>query len=265
MDYKNLFNVENKVVLVTGGSRGIGEMIATGFVSAGAKVYISSRSVEACEKVATELNAKGPGKCISLPADLQKADEVKRLVQELSEKEDHLDVLVNNAGATWGESFVDFPDEAFDKVLTLNLKRVFTLTQACFNLLSARASTENPSSVINIGSVDGIRTPAQETYAYSASKAGLHHLSRHLAGRLGYDGITVNTIAPGPFQSKMMKATLDAFGDIIVAKVPVSRIGSAEDIAGTCIYLSSRAGQYTNGALITVDGGVTVNNFASSL
>ncbi|KAF1801575.1 hypothetical protein V8B55DRAFT_1035056 [Mucor lusitanicus] len=265
MDYKNLFNVENKVVLVTGGSRGIGEMIATGFVAGGAKVYISSRSVEACEKVAAELNAKGPGKCISLPADLQKVDEVKRLVQELSEKEDHLDVLVNNAGATWGESFVDFPDDAFDKVLTLNLKRVFTLTQACFDLLSAKASTENPSSVINIGSVDGIRTPAQETYAYSASKAGLHHLSRHLAGRLGYDGITVNTIAPGPFQSKMMKATLDAFGDIIVAKVPVSRIGSAEDIAGTCIYLSSRAGQYTNGALITVDGGVTVNNFASSL
>ncbi|KAL7309548.1 hypothetical protein PS15m_010412 [Mucor circinelloides] len=265
MDYKNLFNVANKVVLVTGGSRGIGEMIATGFVSAGAKVYISSRSVEACEKVAAELNAKGPGKCISLPADLQKLDEVKRLVQELSKKEDHLDVLVNNAGATWGENFTDFPDDAFDKVLTLNLKRVFTLTQACFDLLSAKASTENPSSVINIGSVDGIRTPAQETYAYSASKAGLHHLSRHLAGRLGYDGITVNTIAPGPFQSKMMKATLDAFGDIIVAKVPVSRIGSAEDIAGTCIYLSSRAGQYTNGALITVDGGVTVNNFASSL
>ncbi|KAG1085770.1 hypothetical protein G6F42_021257 [Rhizopus arrhizus] len=254
MDYNNLINVANKVVLVTGGSRGIGEMIATGFVSAGARVYISSRSVEACEKVAAELNAKGPGKCISLPADLQKLDEVK-----------HLDVLVNNAGATWGENFVDFPDDAFDKVLTLNLKRVFTLTQACFDLLSAKASTENPSSVINIGSVDGIRTPAQETYAYSASKAGLHHLSRHLAGRLGYDGITVNTIAPGPFQSKMMKATLDAFGDIIVAKVPVSRIGSAEDIAGTCIYLSSRAGQYTNGALITVDGGVTVNNFASSL
>ncbi|KAG2193765.1 hypothetical protein INT46_004447 [Mucor plumbeus] len=265
MDYRNLFNVQNKIVLVTGGSRGIGEMIATGFVAAGAKVYISSRSEEACEKVAAELNAKGPGKCFSLPANLQKLDEVKRLVEELSKKEDHLDVLVNNAGATWGESFVDFPDDAFDKVLTLNLKRVFSLTQACFDLLSAKSSTESPSSVINIGSVDGIRTPAQETYAYSASKAGLHHLSRHLAGRLGYDGITVNTIAPGPFQSKMMKATLDAFGDIIVAKVPVSRIGSAEDIAGTCIYLSSRAGQYTNGALITVDGGVTVNNFASSL
>ncbi|KAG2205794.1 hypothetical protein INT47_003977 [Mucor saturninus] len=262
MDYNNLFNVQGKVVLVTGGSRGIGEMIATGFVSAGAKVYISSRSIKACEKVATELNQKGPGQCFAIPADLAKLDEVHRLVAELQKRETHLDVLVNNAGATWGESFQEYPDEAFDKVLTLNLKRVFSLTQACYELLTAKATTSNPSSVINIGSVDGLRPPPQETYAYSASKAGLHQLTRHLAGKLGEDGILVNTIAPGAFPSKMMKATLDAFGDIIVAKVPVGRIGSPEDIAGTCIYLSSRAGQYTNGALITVDGGVTVNTLS---
>ncbi|KAI9480654.1 MAG: hypothetical protein EXX96DRAFT_188061 [Benjaminiella poitrasii] len=263
MDFNSLFDVKGKVVLVTGGSRGIGKMIATGFVSAGAIVYISSRTKEACERVATELNSKGPGQCISLPANLQKLDEVYRLVQELSKRVDHLDVLVNNAGATWGENFKDFPDQAFEKVLNLNLKRVFSLTQACYDLLTFKATTSNPSSVINIGSVDGIRSPVQETYAYSASKAGLHHLSRHLAGKLGYEGINVNTIAPGPFQSKMMKATLDAFGDVIISKVPVGRIGSPEDIAGTCIYLASRAGQYTNGALITVDGGVTVNNFSN--
>ncbi|KAI8095619.1 hypothetical protein BDF21DRAFT_11192 [Thamnidium elegans] len=262
MNYNQLFDVKGKVVLVTGGSRGIGEMIATGFVAAGAKVYISSRSVEACEKVAAELSLKGPGQCISIPANLAKLEEVHRLVAELSKKEDHLDVLVNNAGATWGETFSDYPDEAFDKIVTLNLKRVFSLTQACYELLKAKATTSNPSSVINIGSVDGIRAPVQETYAYSASKAGLHQLTRHLAGRLGEEGILVNAIAPGPFQSKMMKATLDAFGDVIISKVPVGRIGSAEDIAGTCIYLASRAGNYTNGALITVDGGVTIGNIS---
>ncbi|KAG2234192.1 hypothetical protein INT48_005992 [Thamnidium elegans] len=241
MNYNQLFDVKGKVVLVTGGSRGIGEMIATGFVAAGAKVYISSRSVEACEKVAAELSLKGPGQCISIPANLAKLEEVHRLVAELSKKEDR---------ATWGETFSDYPDEAFDKIVTLNLKRVFSLTQACYELLKAKATTSNPSSVINIGSVDGIRA------------TGLHQLTRHLAGRLGEEGILVNAIAPGPFQSKMMKATLDAFGDVIISKVPVGRIGSAEDIAGTCIYLASRAGNYTNGALITVDGGVTIGNIS---
>ncbi|KAI9498931.1 hypothetical protein BDB00DRAFT_797369 [Zychaea mexicana] len=259
MDLKNLFNVNGKVVLVTGGSRGIGEMIATGFVSGGAKVYITSRSADACDKVAKELNARGPGQCVPIPADLQSVDEIKRLVAEISKQDSHLDVLVNNAGANWNGSFHDYPDEAFDKVISLNLKRIFTLSQACLPLLSAKASNANPSSVINIGSIDGIRVPPQDTYAYSASKAGLHHLTRHMAGKLGGDGILVNAIAPGAFQSKMMKATLDAFGDIIKSKIPVRRIGSPEDIAGTCIYLASRAGQYTNGAVITVDGGAAVS------
>ncbi|KAJ8663196.1 hypothetical protein O0I10_001373 [Lichtheimia ornata] len=259
MDIKNIFDVKGKVVLVTGGSRGIGEMIATGFVSAGAKVYITSRSADVCYKVAEALTAQGPGQCVAIPADLQKLEEVKRLVDELSKKEERLDVLVNNAGANWAESLHDYPDAAFEKVINLNLKRIFTLSQACLPLLTAKASPSSPSRIINIGSIDGIRVPPQETYAYSTSKAGLHHLTRHMASRLGEEGVLVNAIAPGAFQSKMMKATLDAFGEIIKSKIPVGRIGSPEDIAGTCIYLSSRAGQYTTGATITVDGGAAVN------
>ncbi|KAI8061820.1 uncharacterized protein B0P05DRAFT_556769 [Gilbertella persicaria] len=258
MNSSNLFDVKDKVALVTGGSRGIGEMIATGFVSAGSKVYITSRSADVCYKVAEELTAKGPGQCIAIPADLQKLDEVKRLVAELSKKEDHLDVLVNNAGANWNESMDTYPDQAFEKVVNLNLKRIFTLTQACLPLLTAKATLEKTTCVINIGSIDGIRSPPQETYAYSASKGGLHHMSRHMAGKLGHRGVRVNVIAPGAFQSKMMKATLDKFHDSIIAKVPVRRIGSPEDIAGTCIYLASRAGQYTNGATVTCDGGTAV-------
>ncbi|CAO3654295.1 unnamed protein product [Mucor hiemalis] len=258
MDYSNLFNVENKVVLVTGGSRGIGEMIATGFVAAGAKVYITSRSADVCFKVAEQLTQMGPGQCFAIPADLQKIEEVQRLVAELSKKENHLNVLVNNAGANWNEAVETYPDSAFEKVVNLNLKRIFTLTQACLPLLTAKATQAETTSVINIGSIDGIRSPPQETYAYSASKGGLHHLSRHMAGKLGFKGVRVNVVAPGAFQSKMMKATLDKFHDSIVAKVPVRRIGSPEDIAGTCIYLSSRAGQYTTGATITVDGGAFV-------
>ncbi|KAG1141336.1 hypothetical protein G6F37_008221 [Rhizopus arrhizus] len=248
------------VVLVTGGSRGIGEMIATGFVAAGAKVYITSRSADVCYKVAKELSSKGPGQCIAIPADLQSKEEIKRLVGEISKAEDHLDVLINNAGANWNEPFESFSDEAFEKVINLNLKRIFTLTQACLPLLTVKTTQLNTSSVINIGSIDGERSPPQETYAYSASKSGLHHLSRHMAGRLGQKNVRVNVIAPGAFQSKMMKATLEKFHDQIVSGIPVGRIGSPEDIAGTCIYLSSRAGQYTNGATVTVDGGALVGS-----
>ncbi|KAI9031610.1 hypothetical protein CLU79DRAFT_729330 [Phycomyces nitens] len=260
MDISSLFSVKDKVVLVTGGSRGIGEMIATGYVSAGAKVYISSRSANVCDKVAKELTALGPGKCFSIPADLQKLEDVERLVAELSKRETHLDVLVNNAGANWAAPIDTFPDQAFDKIVSLNLKRIFTLTQGCLPLLTAKSSPSNPSSVINIGSIDGLRTPPQESYAYSASKAGLHHMSRHMASNLGPRGVLVNTIAPGAFPSKMMKGTLDKMGDKIIASLPVGRIGTPEDIAGTCIYLSSRAGQYTTGSTITVDGGALIGS-----
>ncbi|KAG2234523.1 hypothetical protein BDF21DRAFT_437589 [Thamnidium elegans] len=255
MDISGLFSVKDKVVLVTGGSRGIGEMIATGFVQGGAVVYISSRSVQACDEVAAKLSALGPGKCIALPADLQSVDDIKKLVAELSKRESRLDVLVNNAGATWGAPLDEYPDAAFQKVMNLNVTRIFTLTQSCLPLLRANATKDTPSRVINIGSINGETPPSMETYAYSASKAAVHHLTRHLAGRLGHQHILVNAIAPGSFPSKMMAATLKDRGDAIIGAVPVGRVGSPEDIAGTCIYLSSRAGQYTVGAVIVVDGG----------
>ncbi|KAI9271663.1 hypothetical protein BDA99DRAFT_433258, partial [Phascolomyces articulosus] len=212
------------------------------YVSAGAKVYISSRSAEACEQVAKALSAQGPGTCVGIPADLQKLEEIILFMFLL-------------LGANWAEDFDTFPDSAFEKVINLNLKRVFSLTQACMPLLTAKSSVDRPSSVINIGSIDGFRAAPQMTFAYTSAKAGLHHLTRHMAGKLGERGVIFNSIAPGAFQSKMMKATLEQFGDSIRAKIPIGRIGTPEDVAGTCIYLSSRAGQYTNGATIVIDGG----------
>ncbi|KAH9831432.1 uncharacterized protein C8Q71DRAFT_782541 [Rhodofomes roseus] len=261
-----LFDVAGKVVLVTGGSRGIGKMIAAGFVANGAKVYISSRSAKDCDATAKELNEAGPGTCIPVPADLQKLEQVDMLVRELSAKEDVLHVLVNNAGATWGEDIDEYPDAAFTKVMTLNTQRVFTLTQKCLPLLRAAAARggmdgdvyRDPARIINIGSVDGLRSPPQETYAYSASKAALHHLSRHLAGRLGFEGITCNTLACGPFESKMMAHTLRTKGDLIKTMNPLQRIGTPEDVTGAAVFLASRAGSYVNGATITVDGGQIV-------
>ncbi|KAG0262127.1 hypothetical protein BG011_000324 [Mortierella polycephala] len=252
MHTSSLFNVKDKVVLVTGGSRGIGLMIAHGFVVNGAKVYISSRSAKVCDQVAEELTKLGPGQCISIPADLQSLDEVKRLTAEIAKRESKLHVLINNAGATWGESIKTYPDQAFEKVMNLNLKR------AMLPLLDAAATEKQPSSIINIGSVDGIHIPMQETYAYSASKAALHQMTRVMAGHFGSRHITCNAIAPGPFESKMMAATLKNFGDVIVAGVPLGRIGQPEDIAATAIYLASRAGAYTTGAIIPVDGGTLV-------
>ncbi|KAI7870128.1 hypothetical protein BDF14DRAFT_144709 [Spinellus fusiger] len=259
MNIETLFSVSGKVVLVTGGSRGIGEMIATGYVQGGAKVYISSRSVKACEEVSAKLSAMGPGQCISLPADLQNMEDVTSLVAELIKREKHLDVLVNNAGATWGESIDTYPDSAFQKIMNLNVTRIFSLTQACLSLLKSNATAENPSRVINIGSINGEAIPGLETYAYSSSKAAVHHLTRHLAARLGREHILVNAIAPGSFPSKMMAATIKSHGNEIKSGLPISRFGTPEDIAGTCIYLSSRAGQYNTGSTIVVDGGSLVS------
>ncbi|KAF8252589.1 NAD(P)-binding protein [Wilcoxina mikolae CBS 423.85] len=257
MDISNLFSVKDKVVLVTGGAKGIGLMISSGFVANGARVYISSRDAASCEKAATELTAKGPGKAFAIPADLQKLDHVERLVAELTKRENKLHVLVNNSGANWGESYDTFPDAAWTKLLTLNLQRVFTLTQLCTPLLEAASNREknDPARVIHIGSIDGLRVPALETFAYSASKAGLHHMSRVLSSHLGKRGITSNVLACGPFESKMMKETLERFRETIEGGVPLGRIGTPEDVAGACLFLSSRAGAYINGATITVDGG----------
>jgi NAD(P)-dependent dehydrogenase (short-subunit alcohol dehydrogenase family) len=248
-----LFSVEDKVTLVTGGSRGIGLMIATGFVEAGANVYISSRKAEVCEQVASELS--GVGRCTPLPADLSTEEGCRLLAGELAQREDRLDVLVNNAGATWGAPLLEFDEAAWERVLALNVKGVFHLTKFVLPLLEAAGAAAEPARVINIGSIDGIHVPALETYSYSASKAAVHQLTRHLARRLA-PSVTVNAIAPGPFESKMMAATLEAFGEQIAAAAPLRRIGRPDDMAGTAIFLASRAGAYLTGAVIPVDGGI---------
>lgn len=249
----SLFDVSGKVVLVTGGSRGIGEMIARGFVEAGAKVYISSRKADVCEQLAAELSTSG--ECIAIPANLSLESECQRVAAEIAAREDHLDVLVNNAGATWGAPMAEYDEAAFERVLALNVKGVFHLTKFLRPLLEAAGTADNPARVINIGSIDGIHVPIMESYAYSASKAAVHQLTRHLARFLA-PAVTVNAIAPGPFESKMMAATLDAFGDAIAAGAPMKRIGRPSDMAGTAIFLASPAASYITGAIIPVDGGI---------
>ncbi|RDW60910.1 NAD(P)-binding Rossmann-fold containing protein [Coleophoma cylindrospora] len=260
MDSASLFNVKDKVVLVTGGAKGIGRMISEGFVANGAKVYISSRDVKACEQACKELNALGKGTAHSIPADFYKLEDCARMVAELKKRESKLHVLVNNSGSNWGAPYDEFPDSAWTRVLTLNLTRVFTITQGVTPLLEAAASEGDPARVINIGSVDGVRVPSLETFSYSASKAGLHQLSRVLANHLGKRNITSNALACGPFESRMMAATLEKFKDNIVSGIPLGRIGSPEDVAGACLFLSSRAGAYVNGALIALDGGSLVGS-----
>ncbi|KUJ11956.1 short-chain dehydrogenase/reductase-like protein sdr [Mollisia scopiformis] len=260
MDVSNLFNVKDKVVLVTGGAKGIGRMISEGFVTNGAKVYISSRDAKACEQACKELNALGKGSAHSIPADFYKVEDCKRMVEELKKRETKLHVLVNNSGSNWGAPYDEFPDSAWTRVLTLNLTRVFTLTQALTPLLEAACTPEDPSRIINIGSVDGIRVPSLETFSYSASKAGLHQLSRVLASHLGKRNITSNVLACGPFESKMMAATLKDFGEVIKSGIPLGRIGTPQDVAGACLFLSGRAGSYVNGAVIALDGGTLVGS-----
>ena len=249
----HLFSIAGKTAVVTGGSRGIGLMIARGYVESGAKVYISSRKADVCEQVAAELSEVG--ECVALPADLSTEAECRRLADAVAEREDRLDVLVNNAGATWGAPLEQFDEAAWERVLALNVKGVFHLTKFLTPLLEKAGSADEPARVINIGSIDGIHVPALETYSYSASKAAVHQLTRHLARRLA-PAVTVNAIAPGPFESKMMAATLDAFGDQIAASAPLKRIGRPDDMAGAAIFLASRAGAYLTGAVIPVDGGI---------
>jgi len=252
---KNLFDVSGKIVLVTGGSRGIGEMIATGFAENGAKVYISSRDIAACEEVADRLTKAG-GICIALPNDLGSMNGIEKLAEEIMAQEDKLDVLINNAGANWGAPIDEYPEAGWDKVMSLNVKSIFFLTQKLLPVLRNAATHENPARVINTASIDGMHAPGLETYAYSSSKAAVINLTRHLASRLARDHINVTGIAPGPFQSKMMAATIDAFGDALVQSVPRKRIGVPEDMAGVAIFLASQASSYITGTTIPVDGGL---------
>ena len=257
MDVASLFSVKGKVALVTGGSRGIGLMIAEGLVRSGVRVYISSRKAEVCDAVAESLREHG--ECISVPADLSTAEGVDGLVAAIGERESELHLLVNNAGATWGAPLEDFPDDAWDKVMATNVKAVFGLTAGLLPLLRAAASADDPARVINIGSVDGIRVPETENYPYAASKAAVHMVTRQLAHRLTGDHVNVNAIAPGPFPSKMMAFLLDAEGgeELVASSVPMGRIGRPDDIVGAVLFLSSRAGSYLTGAIVPVDGGIS--------
>jgi NAD(P)-dependent dehydrogenase (short-subunit alcohol dehydrogenase family) len=249
-----LFDLAGKVAVVTGGTRGIGLMIARGLLQAGASVYISSRKPEAGDAAAAELSAHG--RVVPVPANLASEQECARLAAEVGRTEEHVHVLVNNAGATWGAPLEEFPASAWDRALDLNLKAPFYLTRAFLPLLQAAGTADDPARVINIGSIDGLRVPDFPTYSYSASKAGLHQLTRVLARELGPRHITVNAVAPGPFESKMMAATLAASGDEIAAAAPLGRIGRPDDMAGVAVFLSSRAGAYVTGAVIPVDGGI---------
>ncbi|HLX51587.1 MAG TPA: SDR family oxidoreductase [Streptosporangiaceae bacterium] len=249
-----LFSLSGKTAVVTGGTRGIGLMIARGLLEAGARVYISSRKPEGCAAAEQELSRYGS--VTAIPANLSTEEECSRLASEVGQRERSLNILVNNAGATWGAPLEEFPAAAWDKVTDLNLKAPFYLTRAFLPLLEKAGTHDDPARVINIGSIDGLRVPMLQTYAYSATKAGLHHMTRVLARELGPRHVTVNAVAPGPFESKMMAATLEAFGKEIAEAAPLKRIGRPDDMAGVAIYLASRAGAYVTGAVIPVDGGI---------
>jgi NAD(P)-dependent dehydrogenase (short-subunit alcohol dehydrogenase family) len=249
----DLFSLQGRTALITGGSRGIGRMIAAGFLAQGARVYISARKAAACDQTAEELSAHGH--CVSLPADVSTPEGIAGLVAAFSKHESQLDILVNNAGAAWGAAFDEFPENGWDKVVDLNLKTPFFLTQALAPMLR-QAAAQRPAKVINIASIDGISVNPMETYSYAASKAGLIQLTRRMALRLIEDNIVVTAIAPGAFASDMNKDARD-HGDAVAARVPAGRVGEDADMAGAAIYLASRAGDYVVGSTLVVDGGVT--------
>jgi 2-deoxy-D-gluconate 3-dehydrogenase len=254
--FDNLFSLQGRVALVTGGSRGIGKMIAAGFLSAGAaRVYISARKAGPCEATAKELNAAYRGECIALGIDISTVAGCQQLADEIIKREPELDILVNNAGTAWGAEFDEFPESGWDKVMNLNVKSVFFLTKALAAPLRAAASADRPAKVINIASIDGIFVNPTETYSYAASKAALIHLTRRMATKLINEHINVTAIAPGAFRSDMNRAARD-HGDEVARRVPARRIGTDEDMAGVAIYLASRAGDYVVGNTIAVDGGV---------
>ncbi len=249
----DLFSLKGRTALITGGSRGIGRMIAEGFLAQGARVYISARKAAVSDQTAKELSAKGF--CVSLPGDVSTVEGVHALAAAFAAREDTLDILVNNAGAAWGAEFDSFPESGWDKVVDTNLKAPFFLTQALMPQLK-KAAQSHVAKVINIASIDGVSVNPQETYSYAASKSGLIHLTRRMALRLAQDNIVCSAIAPGPFASDMNKDARD-HADAVAKRVPLGRIGTPEDMAGAAIFLASRAGDYVVGSTLVVDGGVT--------
>lgn len=266
MKIDDLFSIDGKVALVTGGSRGIGEMIAAGFLANGAKVYISSRKADACEATANRLVEAYGGECIPIPADLSGLEGAAALAQELSSREERLDILVNNAGQAWGAPFDEFPEKGWDRVMSVNVKGPFFVIQQLMPLLEAAATPDDPARIINVGSVDGIRPPRLQTYSYSPSKAAIHAMTRQLASEFAPRNVIVNAIAPGPFPTWMLSTGVGGGGDVentdwdaLGRTNPRGRVGTPEDIAGLAIFLSSRAGAFTVGEIITCDGGIVVS------
>ncbi len=255
MAVSSLFDIAGKTALVTGGSRGIGLMIARGFVEAGVKTYISSRKAEACERAAAELSKIGV--CIPLAHDLGDMAEVKKLAGAVKAREDKLDFLINNAGAAWAEPIDQYSEAGWDKLMNVNLKAIFFLTQALLPVLRKAATAEDPARIVNIGSIDGILAPGLESYAYSASKAAVHHLTRNLAKHLAKDNINVNAIAPGPFETKMLAPVLAVARGAMEKSVPRGRIGRDDDMIGAAIFYCSRASSYVTGTVLPVDGGIS--------
>jgi NAD(P)-dependent dehydrogenase (short-subunit alcohol dehydrogenase family) len=256
MDVQSLFSLKGRVALITGGSRGIGKMIARGYLASGAKVYITARKAAQCDATAAELTALGYD-CISIPIDVSTVEGCKRLAEELGKREEKLDILVNNAGAAWLAPFDEFPESGWDKVMDINVKTPMFLTQALVGLLRKAASKDRPAKVINIASIDGMSVNMQETYPYAASKAGLIHLTRRMSLRLIEDNIVVTCICPGPFASDMNTVARD-HADKVAERTPAGRIGKDEDMAGAAIYLASQAGDFVVGAHFAVDGGCTL-------
>jgi 2-deoxy-D-gluconate 3-dehydrogenase len=263
VDFSNLFSIAGKTALVTGGSRGIGEMMAAGFLSNGVKVYISSRKAEVCDATAQRLSEEYQGECISLPADLSGVEGVQALAAELAERESKLDILVNNAGVSWGAPLEEFPEKGWDKVMDTNVKGLFFLTQKLLPLLRAAGTAEDPARVINIGSIDGLKSSQFDAFSYGASKAAVHHLNRFLASHLTGDNINCNSIAPGPFPTWMLSTGVGFGGETdgvdwesIGRANPRGRVGTPEDIAGLAIFLCSRAGAFIVGETICCDGGM---------
>jgi NAD(P)-dependent dehydrogenase (short-subunit alcohol dehydrogenase family) len=265
MDIQKLFGLDGRIALVTGGSRGIGAMIVEGYLAAGcARIYISARKAAQIEAAVADFNSRYPGKVIGLPIDLSTVEGCRALAKELEAREERLDILVNNAGAAWGEPFEGFPEAGWDKVMDLNVKSPFFLTQALYPLLKAGGAGGQPAKVINIGSIDGQRLNPWETYSYHASKSAILYLTKRLAARLIHDNIIVTAIAPGAFQSEMNKAARD-HGDVVAKSIPARRIGVPEDMAAAAIYLAAPSGNYVIGDTITVDGGLVHGDVKTSI
>ena len=262
MTFEDLFSIKGKVALVTGGSRGIGEMIAAGFLARGAKVYISSRKAEVCDATAARLSEQFDGECISLPGDLSNVAGIEPVAAALAERESQLDILINNAGVAWGAPLETFPEKGWDKVMDTNVKGPFFLVQKLLPLLRAAASAEDPARVVNVGSIDGIKTPGFDNYSYGPSKAAIHHMTRVLGAHLVREHIVMNAIAPGPFPTWMLSTGVGFGGatdgvdwEAVGERNPSGRVGTPEDAAGLAIFLCSRAAAYIVGQTIALDGG----------